>query len=231
MGHPQQPSADSPPLDKPPPDSPPPDKPPPDKPPPDKPPPDKPPRRAGSPTRSRLESKREVLLRRLRGFYADAANLATLTAVLSPEAAKPGISLRVLDWLITNYAKKRNVVYELPGGESFNVYVMYKAQLDGYSKKFFDPFCRRERLAFQDARGREFSTTVGQLNFFKWAISNGVVAYGLAHAADIEGDMLEAIRHRDPRPCRDPKPRRRELSRAAVRSCARTPMRVLVTFA
>jgi len=150
---------------------------------------------------NRLESKRDLLLRRLKAFYADPAHLDVLTSVLNPQGgAKPGISLRVLDWLITNYAKKRTVVYELPSGEAFNVYVMYKAQLDGYSKKFFDPFCRRERLTFVDARGLDFVTTVGQLNFFRWAIAKGVVAYGILHAPEIERDMLEAARQRAPPP-------------------------------
>ena len=143
------------------------------------------------------ECKRDVLLRRLRRFYADPANLAVLTSVIGP-GAKTRISLRVLDWLITNYSKKRHVVYRLPGGDTFNVYVRYKAQLDGYSKKFFDPFCRRERLSFRDATGADFQTTVGQLNFFRWAISNGVIAYGVAHAAEIERDMMDAIRSRQP---------------------------------
>jgi hypothetical protein len=50
--------------------------------------------------------------------------------------------------------------------------VAYKSSLDGYSKKFFDPFCRTERIEFQG-----FTTTVAQLNFIRWCIVNGIVDY------------------------------------------------------
>ena len=61
----------------------------------------------------------------------------------------------------------------------------YKNQLKAYSKKQFDPFCRRERIIinisdlswkiFDDkddnkCKDNELITTVGQLNFFKWFI-------------------------------------------------------------
>ena len=103
------------------------------------------------------------------------------------------VSLRILDWLVTNYAKRHNVVYQLVRhGEfnSFNVFVEYKAMLKGYSKRFFDPFCRRSRVVFRGADGETLETTVGQLNFFRWAVEHDVVTYAIDHAADIENDML-----------------------------------------
>lgn len=156
--------------------------------------------RATSPARgmARMESKQDVLLTKLRRFFSDPGHLATLTELLNSK--KPRISLRVLDWLITNYSKKNPVSYALPSGKRVNVHVMYKAQLDGYSKRYFDPFRRRDKVRFVASGGQEFDTTVGQLNFFHWAISNGVLDYGLRHAAAIEKDMLEAIRRRDPPP-------------------------------
>ena len=48
----------------------------------------------------------------------------------------------------------------------FNVYNSYKSQLKAYSKKRFDPFCRRERLDIE-INGHHINTTVGQLNFFR----------------------------------------------------------------
>lgn len=176
------------------------------------------------------ESKHDVLLDSLRKFYGEAGHLRLLSDVLNNEA---GISLRILDWLVTNYSKKKNIVYFVDGTDgypaAFNMFLEYKSQLKAYSKRFFDPFCRRERLAFEDSEGRDFQTTLGQLNFFRWAITNGVVDFGAAHASDIEADMMQSIKHRygDPEA---PKPRRKELSRAAIKSCTKTVLHVTVRF-
>jgi hypothetical protein len=64
------------------------------------------------------------------------------------------------------------VTYKTPTGRQFTVHVAYKSSLDGYSKKFFDPFCRTERIEFQG-----FTTTIAQLNFIRWCIVNGIVDY------------------------------------------------------
>lgn len=63
-----------------------------------------------------------------------------------------------------------------PAGRQFTVHVAYKSSLDGYSKKLFDPFCRTERIQFQN-----LTTTVGQLNFIRWCITNGIIDYMTAN--------------------------------------------------
>lgn len=184
-----------------------------------------------------IQSKQEVLLASLRKFYADKANLRALTDLLAARdlvagAAHP-LSLRILDWLVTNYSKKHNIVYLVQGdggAKTFNMFLEYKSQLKAYSKRYFDPFCRRERLEFADADGRVLHTTVGQLNFFRWAIQNDVVGYGMRHGEDIEEDMLRSIKHR-PGSDGAPRPRRRELSKAAIKGCTKTHVRVTVRFA
>ena len=70
-----------------------------------------------------------------------------------------------------------------------NVFLNYKAQLKAYSKKNFDPFCRRERVSFKYYNNKSVVTTVGQLNFFRWAIENGIIKYIQEHLEDIEADM------------------------------------------
>lgn len=194
-----------------------------------------------------IPSKHDVLLSSLKKFYACPARLRVLTEVLR----QPGkgtsrvsrVSLRILDWLVTNYAKKQNIVYLVSGEDglptTFNMFLEYKSQLKAYSKKYFDPFCRRDRLTFEDADGEPFQTTVGQLNFFKWAIMNGVVDFGAEHCVSIEDDMLASIRHRTAaapsatpsgttRKCH--KPKRRELSKAAIKGCTKTHVTVTVRF-
>ena len=50
------------------------------------------------------------------------------------------ISLRILDWFVTNFSKKNNIIYDMKSKngmiEKYNVYLDYKAQLKAYSKKY-----------------------------------------------------------------------------------------------
>lgn len=114
-------------------------------------------------------NKSSLLLESLTRFFSDQQNAEQLHDVLSH---RKGISLRNLEWFVTNYAKTRHVTYTGPNGKIFTVHVAYKSSLDGYSKKLFDPFCRTERIEFQG-----LTTTVAQLNFIRWCITNGIIAY------------------------------------------------------
>ena len=191
-----------------------------------------------------VESKDDVLLASLVKFYSTPAHIRQLTDAMRNDT----ISLRVLDWFVTNYSKRCNVTYPIvKDGEtrSFNVFLEYKSQLKGFSKRLFDPFARRTRIAFDDADGRALDTTIGQLNFFRWAISNGVLTFSVAHAEDIERDMLHCIKHRQHQP-KDTtttttnaggpeeedaaKPKRRELSRAAIKSLTQTKVILTLRF-
>lgn len=115
-------------------------------------------------------SKSDLLLESLTRFYEDPVRSAHLHDILTTKSQ--GISLRNLEWFITNYAKNRHVTYTGPAGRTFTVHVAYKSSLDGYSKKLFDPFCRTERIQFQG-----LTTTVAQLNFIKWCLTNGIIDY------------------------------------------------------
>jgi hypothetical protein len=98
------------------------------------------------------------------------------------------ISLRLIDWFVTNYAKQNTTSYIL-NNQEFLVYMNYKSQLKAYSKKLFDPFCRRERIMFQMPNHDPFLTTVGKLNFFRWAIEKGVLDYIRLNLPKIEKEM------------------------------------------
>ena len=60
--------------------------------------------------------------------------------------------------------------------KQFNVHHSYKSQLKSFSKKYFDPFCRRNRIII-DHKGTKLKTTLGQLNFFKWSTNNLIIEY------------------------------------------------------
>ena len=75
-----------------------------------------------------------------------------------------------------------------------NVFHSYKSQLKAYSKKKFDPFCRRDRILFKIDKDHSVETTIGQLNFFKWAISNLVTDYIQMNKNEIEYDMNSSLK-------------------------------------
>ena len=54
-----------------------------------------------------------------------------------------------------------------------------------YSKQYFDPNCRRERIMFQIPGYDQFMTTIGKLNFFRWALDSKILEYIEEHEDDI----------------------------------------------
>ena len=136
----------------------------------------------GSDTRKRkIPCRKELLIMSLQRFYSSRPDIDQLIPILKGEG---DISLRLIDWFVTNYAKKHHVTYLL-NGQEFIVYLNYKSQLKAFSKKLFDPFCRHERIIFQCANQEPFKTTVGQLNFFRWAFEKDILSYVREHLNDI----------------------------------------------
>jgi hypothetical protein len=120
-------------------------------------------------------SKSGILLTSINTFYNEEENQTKLLNILDKTG---GISLRNLEWFITNYAKKNNISYTTKDGKYFTVHCAYKSSLDGYSKKLFDPFCRAEKFAYTvPGTSHEIHTTLAQLNFIKWCIKNNIIDY------------------------------------------------------
>jgi len=120
-------------------------------------------------------SKTDILLSSINEFYSDEKNKTTLMSILDKSS---GISLRNIEWFITNYAKKTNLTYTTNNGKLFTVHCAYKSSLDGYSKKLFDPFCRSSKIGYKiPGTEHEIQTTLAQLNFIKWCIKNRIIDY------------------------------------------------------
>ena len=127
----------------------------------------------------------------LDGIYNHNNNLDKILKIITGETK---ISLRIVDWFATNYAKKYYTLYVIEGTQDnvtrrFKVYDDYKLKLKAYSKKRFDPFCRWDRISIPYKNGTSIETTIGQLNFFKWTLENKVIDYIEQNYAEIEKDM------------------------------------------
>ena len=140
--------------------------------------------------RRKIHCKQELIVNSLQRFYA---NRTDITEIVSMLQGTSDISLRVIDWFVTNYAKTHSTAYIL-NGQEFLVYRDYKSQLKAYSKKLFDPFCRRERIYFQVPNHPSFLTTVAKLNFFRWAIEKNILNYIKLNQEAVEKEMNQSMK-------------------------------------
>jgi hypothetical protein len=133
-------------------------------------------------TRKRkIECKPELVIASLQKFYSNHPEINKVLMYLNGEAP---LSLRIIDWFVTKYSRKAFVRYPL-NGQEFLVYLSYKGQLKAYSKQYFDPNCRRERIMFKIPNYDQFMTTIGKLNFFRWALESHILDYIEAHEEEI----------------------------------------------
>jgi hypothetical protein len=128
-------------------------------------------------------------------------SLMTLLDIIHTKALK--MPLRLIEWFVTNYAKKYAVKYKynmtygaVTKNVLFDVHVSYKAQLKGKHKNNFDPFCRGPTVKFSCNHPRtgdiiEFISSYKQLKFFKWAIENKIIIYISKYIKEINADMIQ----------------------------------------
>ncbi len=139
--------------------------------------------------RRKIDCKPELIISSLQKFYGNYDDIESILPYLQGSA---DLSLRLIDWFVTNYCRKHFIGYPL-NGQEFLVYISYKSQLKAYSKQYFDPNCRRERIMFQIPGHEPFLTTVGKLNFFRWAIETNLLDYIQKNYDAIQNERNEAM--------------------------------------
>ena len=135
---------------------------------------------------SKLTNKERALLRMLRTNYTPSIAKDVLVPLI--EQTSP-VSLRALDWCVTNWSKSRNVVcHSQNAGQETNIHHSYRDMLSHWKRRLFDPFRRRSRVDVM-VDGKTYETTLGQANFALWIFQSGTYAYVLGHILDIESNM------------------------------------------
>jgi hypothetical protein len=181
-------------------------------------------------------TQNELLLNTLLDFYKRDDNLNRILKIITGETK---ISLRIVDWFATNYAKKNFTLYNIidKNGDDrrFKVYQDYKLKLKAYSKKNFDPFCRWERISIPYEKDTFIETTIGQLNFFKWTLENDIIKYIEENYEEIENDMNNrnsTSKRKDMKNDISNKSRkkREELSVSATKSIKKEQVEIIVKF-
>ena len=194
-----------------------------------------------------LHTQNDLLMQNLTQFYQTPEHIQILMGIVNGDTH---ISLRIIDWFVTNYAKKNFTVYEIPSTNAsssirFKVYNDYKLKLKAYSKKRFDPFQRWERIGIPYIHGGEtglFETTLGQLNFFKWIIEHHILDFIHENYATIETDMNTRNTSSKRRNCSEDsdetptvdnaktRKKREELSVSACKFIKKETVKILVKF-
>lgn len=178
---------------------------------------------------SSYNTQNNLLLQNLMKFYKNTENLHKMLSIINGESL---ISLRIVDWFVTNYAKQYFTLYKLDNGNRFKVYIDYKLKLKAYSKKRFDPFCRWERITIPYSENESVQTTIGQLNFFKWALENKVIDYIESHYKEIESDMNKrnSTSKKKLKNTQKTRKKREELSISATKSIFKEDVEIIVRF-
>lgn len=175
-------------------------------------------------------------------FYNKEDNMRKIVQVLK---LSKDHALRVLEWFCNNYTKKNNIIYKVSPTKEINVYLDYKACLDSYSKKKFDPYKRLYEgygtfelpVNLPDIPNlKSFETTVAQLNFFRWCIKNKILEYVKDNMENIRKDMNLVLKKNygtsstskqkdETRDTKEPKPRKKrtQLSVSAIEGAIKNP--------
>ena len=184
-----------------------------------------------------ITNKEQLLMNTLNKFYYNNKNIDIMLPIINGES---NISLRIIDWFVTNYSKKNNTSYTIKDTsrgifQQFIVYLNYKLQLKAYSKKQFDPFCRRERIAFyyinKNGENKCIHTTVGQLNFFRWAIGYKIIDYIQKNIKTIENDMntiQKSVYSTEKKS--GSRRKRKELSKSATKTINKHNVKIVLEF-
>jgi hypothetical protein len=179
-------------------------------------------------------TQNELLLNNLMDFYKDENNLTNMLKIITGESK---ISLRIVDWFATNYSKKNYTLYSIEENDGsikrFKVYFDYKLKLKAYRKRRFDPFCRWDRISIPYKNETCIETTIGQLNFFKWAIENKVIDYIYEHYEEIEKDMNcrnSTSKRKETVDNKKTRKKREELSISATKSIKKEEVEIVVQF-
>ena len=191
------------------------------------------------------QTQNELLLTNLLEFYKKEDHMERLMKIINGEST---VSLRIIDWFVTNFAKKNFTVYSIPAKnrcstvingeenmERFKVFHHYKLELKAYSKVRFDPFSRRERITIPYTNDTCLQTTIGQLNFFKWAIENQVLEYIENNYDEIEADMnsrnsISKKNGEESETDNKTRKKREELSVSACKTIKKESVKIVVKF-
>ena len=173
-----------------------------------------------------IDTKLSLLMKSLTEFYKTSKYILQIKSIIDQENK---LSLRILDWFITNYAKKHRTIIDSKHG-SLDIYQNYKLQLKSYGKSQFDPFCRKNKILFYYGDNDFIETSCGQLCFFRWCFENDILEFVTTNFSIIEKDMKRSLKLKKTTSSESDDKKRQPLSISASRSVSRQNVKYTITF-
>lgn len=125
-----------------------------------------------------MKSPKQLLMNSLIRFYQKSDNLERIIPIINRESK---VSLRVIEWFITNYSREKCVMcpmYEKDNIIGYTcVYINYKSTLKSFRGRHFGIFKRSNKILLDWGLNNRLITTIAQLNFFKWAIETQILQF------------------------------------------------------
>ena len=167
-------------------------------------------------------------MKSLTDFYKNPIYIEQMKNIVDQNSV---ISLRILDWFITNYSKKYRTIIKNKDS-TLDVYQNYKLQLKSFSKKQFDPFCRKNKILFYYNDDNYIETSCGQLCFFRWCFENSILNYVQENLNLIEQDMKTSLKSKKNKTSSsdDSSQKRQPLSVSASRTVSKQNISYIVKF-
>lgn len=174
-----------------------------------------------------IDTKLSLLMKSLTQFYSNPKYVEEIRSIVDQNSV---VSLRILDWFITNYSKKyRTIIHS--NGKTVDVFQNYKLQLKSFSKRSFDPFCRKNKIIFYYTDKDYIETSCGQLCFFRWCFENDILTYVKENLSVIEQDMKNSLKDKKSKSSDSSSSQKRQpLSVSAARSVSKQTYNYTVKF-
>ena len=104
--------------------------------------------------------------------------------------------------------------------------------LKSFSKRQFDPFCRKNKIIFYYTDTEYIETSCGQLCFFRWCFENKILDYVQTYLSVIEQDMKTSLKQKQIENKKDSSDikRRQPLSVSASRTVSKQQIKYVVNF-
>lgn len=127
--------------------------------------------------------EKDIILKNL-SFFENSKNNLKLFVGIS-QKVKGYIRISLIEHFVIRYSKKYNVSYNIKNKNEeyiFNVFKQYNRQIEYYSKKYFDPYRRKNKfyLVYKNYNRNvtyKYKTTICQLNFMRWVIKYDIINY------------------------------------------------------
>ena len=103
-------------------------------------------------------------------------NLSKFMLILPIILCEDIMTMSAINYTVTNYTKDFSS-YIIKDDKVLYIHKSYKRKLNNDGKDLFDPFCRETKFPYYYDDDKYVVTTVGQLNFYQWALEIGLLDY------------------------------------------------------